>query len=573
VALTSAASGQLINNNWATLERDVTLRYFSSENFHPSSDPKKIWDKMGENITCIVDKHYKASVVPPYSFDASKPIKLFMHGFTRNGREFTTNLLPAWMERYEGSSSVILLDWESLARNDLSSGMTDYWYIEAAYNSIDVGEFAGLCLAELSNSYGLRADLIHLVGHSLGGHSVGKMGRTFQSAHLRGEKVRRITGLDPAGPRFESNGYEDALQDLKINILTAESATFVDVIHSNGGFTPSILHAALHLEKPRLGYLEQLGHMDFYPDGGSHQVGCPPTWISLLGGEPTCSHNRALIFYFYSINEKKLFPSQPCKSVRDCNKKLVQADQVLAYMGEDAELYYQGGKHLFYTDVRDCNWNYKVHNNESCSMMRELTDAEQDLIQEVWVEGRVQEADGRMQLQHQTVNKKVQQPIINQILSSTAPILKCDSMNTAFMAVARARMSLDCGGGDQADQSTYLGNSDVIEAMQPCLRTDDKQLCLMRSLNNLGNTKCSSLRAVERGLKYSLAIFCQESEVDGGLAPGGSCGYWRRLGCTAAVLAAEATVCSSAVVINTVACLEATVRRDCTSCVCQIVGC
>ena len=97
---------------------------------------------------------------------------------------------------------------------------------------------------------------IHLVGHSLGAHSVGKIGRTFKSA--TGNLVERITGgfffflfaykclvetlnsyftsletvinvtsaadkfsgLDPAGPRFVDGWFHSALPELKDNILT-----------------------------------------------------------------------------------------------------------------------------------------------------------------------------------------------------------------------------------------------------------------------------------------------------------------------------------------------------------------
>ena len=41
----------------------------------------------------------------------------------------------------------------------------------SARNAIDVGEFLGLCLGELSNSVtDVKGGNIHLVGHSLGSH-------------------------------------------------------------------------------------------------------------------------------------------------------------------------------------------------------------------------------------------------------------------------------------------------------------------------------------------------------------------------------------------------------------------
>ena len=63
-------------------------------------------------------------------------------------------------------------------------------------------------------------------------------------------------GLDPAGPLFE--GYSTSAR------LDASDAQFVDVIHSNG---ESLLRGGL-------GTWEQLGHVDFYPNGGRMQKGC-----------------------------------------------------------------------------------------------------------------------------------------------------------------------------------------------------------------------------------------------------------------------------------------------------------
>ena len=56
----------------------------------------------------------------------------------------------------------------------------------------------------------------------------------------------RITELDPVEPRF-----------------------FVDVRHSNEGLKPVAVSPV-----PRLGALQQLGHLDFYPGEGTVQQEC-----------------------------------------------------------------------------------------------------------------------------------------------------------------------------------------------------------------------------------------------------------------------------------------------------------
>ena len=64
------------------------------------------------------------------------------------------------------------------------------------------------------------------------------------------------SGLDPARPNFEGNDPEARLDK--------SDANFVDVIHTNSA--PFLFGGA--------GYRGQLGHVDFYPNGGEHQPGC-----------------------------------------------------------------------------------------------------------------------------------------------------------------------------------------------------------------------------------------------------------------------------------------------------------
>ena len=51
--------------------------------------------------------------------------------------------------------------------------------------------------------------------------------------------------------------------------LEAHLVGKADVIHSNGGLKPVAVSSV-----PRLGALQQLGHLDFYPGEGTVQQGC-----------------------------------------------------------------------------------------------------------------------------------------------------------------------------------------------------------------------------------------------------------------------------------------------------------
>ena len=63
-----------------------------------------------------------------------------------------------------------------------------------------------------------------------------------------------FTGLDPAYPRFSDNNLARGLH--------RSHADLVDVIHTDGeGLT-------------HLGLRDPIGHLDYYPNGGSFQPGC-----------------------------------------------------------------------------------------------------------------------------------------------------------------------------------------------------------------------------------------------------------------------------------------------------------
>lgn len=72
---------------------------------------------------------------------------------------------------------------------------------------------------------------------------------------ITGKKIGRITALDPAGPAWLNNNMDPVKER-----LCQEDADFVDVIHTD------IFYSGLAMP---------CGHVDFYPNDGKHQPGCP----------------------------------------------------------------------------------------------------------------------------------------------------------------------------------------------------------------------------------------------------------------------------------------------------------
>ena len=92
-----------------------------------------------------------------------------------------------------GDHNVFSINWGEL--EDLN-------YLNAAATTQPVGKHSALLVLLLALEAGTKMEDIHLVGHSLGAHVVGFMGKEVQVLGLG--KVARLTGLDPAKPFFEA---------------------------------------------------------------------------------------------------------------------------------------------------------------------------------------------------------------------------------------------------------------------------------------------------------------------------------------------------------------------------------
>ncbi|KAL4710463.1 hypothetical protein ACJJTC_008865 [Scirpophaga incertulas] len=145
-----------------------------------------------------------------------------------------------------------------------------------------------------------NVDNFHFIGHSLGSHLGGYCGHALQKKFNL--KLGRITGLDPAAPHFSKT--------VTLVRLDRSDAKYVDIIHTN----------ALPLYMSGLGISEPIGHVDFYPNGGSVQPGCKagaqqgadfsPTVMKILG----CSHVRSHELFTESLSPKCPFIGIQCES-------------------------------------------------------------------------------------------------------------------------------------------------------------------------------------------------------------------------------------------------------------------
>jgi len=204
-------------------------------------------------------------------FKKESMTRLIIHGFTDNGdNQWVISIKNNLLKLFD--DNVIVVDWSDGAVRSVPD-----IYATAAKNTKVVGSMTALFLKK--NDFDV-SQKVHCIGHSLGAHCCGFVGKE--------SKLKRITGLDPAGPLF----YSFNSNNLDEWRLDKNHALFVDVMHTDVNNVIS------------LGLKASIGHQDFWPNYGHiSQPGC------FSYSEVGCSHKRAPLFYAESILSKSKFPT------------------------------------------------------------------------------------------------------------------------------------------------------------------------------------------------------------------------------------------------------------------------
>uniref|UniRef100_A0A803V6V3 Lipase I n=1 Tax=Ficedula albicollis TaxID=59894 RepID=A0A803V6V3_FICAL len=220
--------------------------------------------------------------------NTTKKTVFVIHGFRPTGSP------PAWL----GDMKRLLLSVEdiNLIIVDWNRGATTVNYRTAVENCRKVAEILKNYVDQMLVG-GASLDSMHMIGVSLGAHIAGFVGQKYDG------KLGRITGLDPAGPLFTGEPPEHRLDPT--------DAQFVDVIHSDIDV---------------LGFKKPLGTIDFYPNGGMDQPGCPKTFFSGVRFFK-CDHQRAVFLFLSSLKSKCDIITYPCDSYLDYKRgKCVDCD-------------------------------------------------------------------------------------------------------------------------------------------------------------------------------------------------------------------------------------------------------
>ncbi|XP_023300969.2 pancreatic lipase-related protein 2-like, partial [Lucilia cuprina] len=176
----------------------------------------------------------------PDSFPERLPLKILLHGLGLDHDLSPNEELRPLLLQYE-RVYIISVDYKNLSR---VLCLTPW----ALQNCRIIAKCLALLITNLVDQIMYSPDDIHLIGFSLGAQIAG-----LSANHLN-YRVKRITGLDPAGPTFDTDNINERLDPT--------DAQFVDVIHTDPRF---------------LSISRAMGHADFYPNYLKLiQPGCSP---------------------------------------------------------------------------------------------------------------------------------------------------------------------------------------------------------------------------------------------------------------------------------------------------------
>ncbi|OCT69731.1 inactive pancreatic lipase-related protein 1 [Xenopus laevis] len=278
------------------------------------------------------------------SFNPNRKTYFIIHGFLRSAEDHWLMDMCKTLLKIE-DVNCFCVDWRGGSRT---------LYTQAANNIRVVGSQLAYFINFLYSQYNYSPSKIHIIGHSLGSHTAGEVGKRVPG-------IGRLTGLDPAGPLFQNTPPEVRLDPT--------DADFVDVIHTD---------ASPLIPKLGLGMSQLVGHLDFFPNGGETMPGCERNVINQLLSinqlwEETdeflaCSHLRSYKYYTDSILTPDAFVAFPSETYEAFKKGsgFPCPSTGCPLMGHYADLYGRGtlsGQSLYLNtgDVQPyARWRYML---------------------------------------------------------------------------------------------------------------------------------------------------------------------------------------------------------------------
>lgn len=253
IPLITTPGGSVLDQNWENEvdsgNRSVLLsdavaeavKFYLYKRVRLETAPTSSLLRQGKSIRSDTEPVFGSRVIPTddfdQEFDPNLETKILIHGWLNSKDTDNFQIMKENFLRKQ-DMNVLVVDWSKLSYG--------FNYLRAAGYVPELGAEVGRFIGRMVEM-GATPQHIHLIGHSLGAHVAGSAGSMFKGS------IARITGLDPALPSFDH--FKDPNQRLDLT-----DAQFVDIIHTCAG---------------TLGLYAPIGHVDFYPNGGTPtQPGC-----------------------------------------------------------------------------------------------------------------------------------------------------------------------------------------------------------------------------------------------------------------------------------------------------------
>ncbi|CAG2173289.1 unnamed protein product [Oppiella nova] len=233
-------------------------------------------------------------VLKSTSFSPDRKTLFIVHGYVDGYKGCDDYGSCHWMERIKNyfiayDYNVIAVDWHKPAAS------LNYFY--SAFNTRIIGAMIANFIKTLVQVFSYKPSDIQLMGHSLGGQIMGFVGKHFNETN---KKIGFISGLDPAGPGFDTYSLEHTDADLVIAVHTSAGLLKAVDMSDLLSFNPL---EVLQLQG-YTGSVRNIGDFDLWLNGGNGQPGCDTTSMNFLkqafaagpGGladNMACSHMRA----------------------------------------------------------------------------------------------------------------------------------------------------------------------------------------------------------------------------------------------------------------------------------------
>ncbi|CAG9766413.1 unnamed protein product [Ceutorhynchus assimilis] len=135
---------------------------------------------------------------------------ILLHDFTSNGYTGWIKHITKVLKSRTVECNVISVDWHAGSEPPYDQAIAN-----ARVVALEVTHF----LKFLRESHNVTLEQVHLIGHGVGAHIAGYVGHEL--------KVKKISGLDPSGPRFDGMPAQVKLD--------ATDADYVEVLHTDVG--------------------------------------------------------------------------------------------------------------------------------------------------------------------------------------------------------------------------------------------------------------------------------------------------------------------------------------------------